>query len=164
MGHRYYATVTFPAAAGKIPEVRAWLDSEDNEYFEIYEGATDVEVSHSEANYGAIGVTELLDKHRVPYDHYHSEGGDGGSYTCFIRWPVGAARVAGKLLAEPDKNEIELSEANEEVFMKASNLLEIWNNKKLGARAVRAELERMKALLPEPLDLEWKLPLSKQAT
>jgi hypothetical protein len=153
MGHRYYATVTFPAAAGKIPEVRAWLDGDEKEYYDIDDDGELIDVSADERNWGKIEFTDILDQHRVPYDHYHGDDMEGRS-TVYVRWPVGAERVAGKLLAEPDKAVVKLGEVDGAIAEKAKRLLEVWNEG--GPDAVRAELESLKAQLPEPLNLDWK--------
>lgn len=80
MGHRYFAKVTFPAAAHTIPAIAAWLKdpTDAGSYPNIgpLEAAHEcgcITVSASDRPDGEIGITDLLDDEHVPYDHYHSD-------------------------------------------------------------------------------------------
>lgn len=87
MGYRYYAHVTFPTAADQIPAVyeairnlEAWWDLDH---------ATDfTTISGGECSYGEIDITGVLQEHRVPYDHYHSDdcSGDPAPSTVYVRY------------------------------------------------------------------------------
>jgi hypothetical protein len=93
MGYRYYATVTFPARARELPQVEEWLEA--NKFYNIDDWPDTIRVSHAECSDGEIGITEVLDAKRVPYDHYHSDDCSGSPEpeTHYVRFNQQGERV-----------------------------------------------------------------------
>ena len=155
MGDRYYASVTFPATAKKILEVRDWLKS-DSTGCEFTEGPDEIFVSDDDANYGRIDITEVLDQHRVPYDHRH-EGGEYQS-TVYVRFPADALEhVTNRILGNSDRKEVEIDDSDQKVIDYAARLLTTLDLN--GVDAVRKDLELMAAREAPALgSLDWKPP------
>lgn len=70
MPYRYYTKVTFPDWAVKIPNVLQALESEDIDEVEETGDGT-IQAICAECSYGEMDITDVLDEHKVPYDHYH---------------------------------------------------------------------------------------------
>ena len=155
MGDRYYASVTFPATAKKILEVRDWLTR--NSGRGVDDGDADqVCVSDDDANYGRIDITDVLDEHHVPYDHRH-EGGEYQS-TVYVRFPADALEhVTNRILGNSDRKEVELGDGDQAIIDFATALLRTLNLNGVGA--VRKEIERVAAReVPALGSLDWKPP------
>lgn len=72
MGYQYYASATFPASARKIKAISEFLDG--SRFFgELQEGNGLICVSDNMASGGQLEITDLLEEHCVPYDHYHRD-------------------------------------------------------------------------------------------
>jgi hypothetical protein len=141
MGFRYQAEVVFPVRALEIEEIKAWVDrnmSLSNGQIEI--GIEYVTVTNDNANYGQISVTELLEKHCIPFDHEHTEGEgrDGAGYS-FVRFAEGVDAVASKLEGTSGKVETWLSYEQHAVAVSYKKCLELLNAGDLDA--LRKELE-----------------------
>lgn len=87
MGYAYQASVYFPKAAMDISEVAEALQSlyTDTE-LNINDELGIVDVSNSEAKYGSLPITDILNKHLVPYDHYHRNDIEGEFTTDHVRF------------------------------------------------------------------------------
>jgi hypothetical protein len=153
MGNRYYASVTFPAAAKEIPELAKTMKA-----YEIEETDETVKVIDHEANYGAMDeITDILEEHMVPYDHEESpSSSDEVNQTHHIRWPAGAARVADILVAgKAERIVTTLQDSDYATAQMASSWLKMLDAGNLG------ELRRCIELTAKEVDvgaLVWKAP------
>lgn len=106
MGYRYYARVTFPAAAAAIPSVHEWLERPNGRRVSISEidGGNCIAVSAEDCGGGEIEVTSVLDAAQVPYDHYHSDdcAGSPHPWTEHVRFSPAGERTLTKVETEAE--------------------------------------------------------------
>lgn len=145
MGNRYYAHITFPVGALKIPEVKECYD-ESPRYLEIEDDGAEsglVQIGDSEANYGRFNIEFQLRDAGVPFDVYHSESESGGAYTWHVRF-----NEAGECV------ETETDDASEERLTLAATALHYLQNDRLDL--LERELRGVIHQAPERLDREWE--------
>lgn len=108
MGYRYYAKVTFPTAAGRIPAVAAALAAADKPWYDIDEAHNEatVSISGGECSSGEIEITGVLEEHQVPYDHYHSDDCSGSPepWTLYVRYDADGNSVETEVSTEAERD------------------------------------------------------------
>lgn len=91
MSSDYYASVTFPVAALRIPAIKAAFDEVPEDYTDFFEEMA--LVSNPAASGGYIAMTEVLKQFQVPYDHHHRNNIDMDDYTEQVRFVDGVETV-----------------------------------------------------------------------
>jgi hypothetical protein len=154
MSYRYEARVKFPSSALAIAAVAAAVqEARDTPWYDVdhADGMPIVEVSGGECSHGEIDITQVLDEHRVPYDHWHSVDCAPAPepYTVYVRWP-----------ADPEQpgTETEISDEDEADAGIARELLQLLDAGDLDK--LRARLNELRDAGPPP-DVEslgWQPP------
>jgi hypothetical protein len=153
MGYRYYAKVTFPAEAEKLPLIAEALKKAEEAYpyTEVYRDPSDgtIEVSCGEASYGEIDITSELMEYDVPFDHYHSCDCESSPepYTEYWRptGPEGALET--QTVTAEEEHDAALAET----------LLDLYRHG--GVDSLLAKLEELRLQQPATIDqIFWEAP------
>lgn len=157
MSWRFRAVVTFPAAALAIPAIREVYDDVDKNRAHGWEIEDDdpVAIADDDANRGMMDeITDLLDKHKVPYDHWFGDSEDGGGeYTIYTRY-------------DEEGDSLLYSSENESQWQLAEEVLALLDNDLDGAQATlcpnAVEVLRNHAGLKPPSlhEIDWAPPAS----
>lgn len=125
MGYSYYASATFPVSARNIKEIEDYLDGDECRE-EVEEEGSLICVSNQYASSGELDITDLLEEHKIPYDHYHRDDNACSEWTALYRLDE-----AGNLVEVA--NESDNSEAVSDFAKEVLKALEAGNTEKVYA-------------------------------